>query len=530
MFQPSKYQQAAFDAVQNGAGDILISAVAGSGKTKTLEEIVKRLPTHLQSRTLMTAFNSHIKEELLERQKHGKIPAAVTIQTIHGLGYGTLMNAFRPNDKRNWVDKWKYRNLTQVAWESTEMVPADIDEKRLVTDATESLARLALLTITDASDPDALLDLARHFGVDLPPVKYHADMLAFVPRILRWGREGLASPDRHGLTYHPAERISFDEMVALPVYLNLHVRKFDLCLIDECQDFNRVQQELLLRARGTGRAIWVGDRRQAIYGFAGADAESFDRIGDKTSAERLPLSICYRCAKSIVRVAKQFVPEIEAAPDAPEGAVISVTEAALLELVAGHHKASPDVPFLIVCRVTAPLITAAFSLIRRGVPARVAGRDIGASLVRTLEEMAKMPDFEMEAFVDIAIAYRDLKFASFGSDEKSEAQRQSVQDRVDSVVAVYEALLTERGTRGVSCSDMKARITDLFSDEAGAITLSTVHKSKGLEAQKVGILKANLMPHPMAHQAWEYEQERNLAYVAVTRAKEELYLCGAMGF
>ena len=62
-----------------------------------------------------------------------------------------------------------------------------------------------------------------------------------------------------------------------------------------------------------------------------------------------------------------------------------------------------------------------------------------------------------------------------------------------------------------------------------AIVLSSIHKAKGLEAPRVGILSAHLLPHPMARQEWSYQQEVNLAYVAITRARRELYIAGNNG-
>lgn len=57
-----------------------------------------------------------------------------------------------------------------------------------------------------------------------------------------------------------------------------------------------------------------------------------------------------------------------------------------------------------------------------------------------------------------------------------------------------------------------------------AIKISTIHRAKGLENDRVFILEYNKLPVPR-EQAWETEQERNLHYVAVTRPKKELYLC-----
>lgn len=89
------------------------------------------------------------------------------------------------------------------------------------------------------------------------------------------------------------------------------------------------------------------------------------------------------------------------------------------------------------------------------------------------------------------------------------------------------------GCPDVDC--VRKKITSMFMDTTGdeprpTLTLSTVHKAKGREWERVFVLGANLwMPHPMARQAWDIEQERNLIYVSYTRAKQELVLASVEG-
>jgi ATP-dependent exoDNAse (exonuclease V) beta subunit len=77
-----------------------------------------------------------------------------------------------------------------------------------------------------------------------------------------------------------------------------------------------------------------------------------------------------------------------------------------------------------------------------------------------------------------------------------------------------------------SISELMARIDRLFSDNAKSnqIRLSSVHKAKGLEADRVWIACSDKVP-TWAKQSWEKEQEANLIYVARTRAKQQLALC-----
>ena len=48
---------------------------------------------------------------------------------------------------------------------------------------------------------------------------------------------------------------------------------------------------------------------------------------------------------------------------------------------------------------------------------------------------------------------------------------------------------------------------------------------KGLEADRVWVIKPEVIPHPKA-KGWQLEQEYNILYVAVTRAKRELVVVG----
>ncbi len=71
---------------------------------------------------------------------------------------------------------------------------------------------------------------------------------------------------------------------------------------------------------------------------------------------------------------------------------------------------------------------------------------------------------------------------------------------------------------------------DTVSDDADAVTLMTMHAAKGLEFPVVFIIgmEESLFPHSRAlYDASEMEEERRLCYVAMTRAREELYLCSA---
>ena len=92
-------------------------------------------------------------------------------------------------------------------------------------------------------------------------------------------------------------KMDFTDMIFLPIKFGVAVKQYDFVFIDECQDLNSCQRELMQKAikPNTGRFVAVGDPAQAIYGFAGADSDSFKKLCNIPNTIQLPLSVCYRC-------------------------------------------------------------------------------------------------------------------------------------------------------------------------------------------------------------------------------------------
>jgi superfamily I DNA/RNA helicase len=299
--------------------------------------------------------------------------------------------------------------------------------------------------------------------------------------------------------------IDFDDQLYMPVISGARFIQNDFLFVDEAQDVNQVQRAMLRRAlKPGGRLIAVGDPGQAIYGFRGADVDAIDNIKKEFDAIELPLSISYRCPQSVVREAQQFVSHIQAASSAPEGKVSHLGKYG--PEVFGSHDS-------IICRNTAPLIDLAYKLIRAHVPCKVKGRDIGQgliSLIRKLEpkSLSHLED-RLQSYAEREVA----KFIAKGQEERADA----LMDRV-TTIQVFMEMQPESGNVGTLIQSIES----MFSDSNGCLMLCTIHKAKGLEWQKVFILDPDRMPSKWARQAWQKQQETNLQYVAVTRAKSEL--------
>lgn len=483
-FRPSKYQQDIFEWFDRPDGSVMVSAVAGSGKTTTLVNGVQRLPMDRRAGSLFAAFNSAIVEEL-----KGRLNGYVTCQTLHSLGYSALRSAL---DSPNWeVDGKKYQRII-----GRPRVPVAGMDPYAFAAAVGKVWQFVQQTLTPL-DAESLDAMCLRYGIELPcNIEPIAELL---PEVDRRGREECAK----GF-------VSFTDMIWAPLVLNLPIKRHQLVAVDECQDLNAAQHLLLQRAmRDDGVLVGVGDPNQAIYAFAGAMNDSFERLREHFSANVKPLSICYRCPSSVIELAQEIVPEIESAPNAPVGVVDTIEEGQFEEMLEPGD--------MVLCRTNAPLLKLCFQLISRKVHARVRGRDIGAQLAALARSIGKdLVDFD--SFPMAVRSWRDAQILALSAKTDAEFAIQSAKDRAECLLTCFASF------QPTTCDALAQKIQSLFSDEHSPVILSTVHKAKGLENPRVFIIRPKLMPLIWkGQQPAQLRQEMNLKYVAITRAQQELY-------
>ncbi|MEW6210612.1 MAG: UvrD-helicase domain-containing protein, partial [Acidobacteriota bacterium] len=449
------------------------------------------------------AFNVHISKELNKR-----LDGAMECRTIHSIGRQTIADHLSKQIAVEKTGGAKYKAIIkplarglaedlfrELAKGSGEDAPTEHDVSSSLYDLT-SFCQATLTSPDDRAELQAMID---HFGIDLP---CSLDLLA--PMVRRILDEGIKQAEREKL-------ISFSDMIWLPHLLKLQPSQYDWLFVDECQDLNKAQLELVMkmRARG-GRMLFVGDPSQSIYGFSGADCESFWKIKERTGAVELPLSVCYRCPSSVIERAKEIVPAIEPCENAPAGKVAEINESALSKTIREGD--------LILCRLTAPLISQCLALIAQRIPARVKGTDIGKSLASLAQKVAEHKEFSFDRFAHFLELYVRRQIERLSRREGSEAQIEAILDKKECLLICLTAF-------DVQCVDeLCNEINTLFSEDRAGVTLSTVHKAKGLEEERVFIIKPEKLPLVWkGQQAWERAQEQNIKYVALTRAKSELY-------
>lgn len=488
----SPLQTAIFRDVAEGQGNTVICARAGSGKTTTIMEALRHVPRKYSSSILMIAFNKSIAIELAARA-----PKGVATMTLHSLGFRTVKAAM----PRVRLEQYKMHDVAREMW-------GDAKETRELRTCLVKVASLAKGYLADS--PEEVDEIMDKHGVLLPesidldsaaehgmlPVKIVGKNLV-VDRALF--TRGVVAAMQASLKV--TDCLDFDDMIWLPHVLRLQPRQYQRVFIDETQDLNEAQIELALKCLAPkGRICAVGDDRQAIYGFRGACEDAMDRVVRSLAAKVLPLSVTYRCAKAIVRTANMIVPDLTAAPNAEEGVVRTCKKDELLTQV--------DAGDFILSRTNAPLVGLCFSLLKAGRRANIQGRDVGARLAAVVTKAEKATDSEkIDAMLEWVAAWcasevKRLEARGRGSE--------GVVDTADCLYALSEGL--------TKTSEVRSAIDRLFADDddANRITLSSTHKAKGLERNRVFVLEGTY------RQNSGVVEEENLWYVAVTRAKREL--------
>lgn len=490
---PSAQQAGFYGWVQNGQGSCVLEAVAGAGKTTTLIEALALM----KGKIFFGAYNKKIAEEI--GAKAG-IRNGLEVSTMHAAG----MRAWRKvADKYFKVDADKCRNMfREISRGDMRIMNLESQIIRLVSYAKQA----AVGVVSDEKDTNVWQQLITHFDIECYDEQRNIDNTD----IIIWHAKALFKQSAETCR----KIIDFDDMIFAPLYFGVEFDKYDWVLIDEAQDTNASRRAMALRMVKpvTGRLVAVGDRHQAIYGFTGADADALDLIGDAVNAVRLPLTTTFRCPKSVVSFAQQWVNHINAHETAPEGIV---REAALETL---HQEVK--VGDAILCRFNAPLIKNVYALIKAGIPARVEGREIGAGL-KALANRWKVKS--IDALLTNLDKYLEREVTKYAEKENNKAI-EAVTDKVECLRVIIDRVIAKGTITQPPQLAVIAEIDAIFGgdEKAPVVLLSSIHKSKGREWRKVIWLQTG--PSPFAKQEWEIEQEKNLCYVGATRSKHELVL------
>lgn len=450
-------QQAAIEAVAKGES-FAMRAVAGSGKTTTAVAAIG----HVTAPGIALAFNKRNADELSTRIKAANPTSRVEGKTLNGLGH------------RVWSDHLSRRLIVNA-----DKTKALINAKglKLETEEWVALARMVSIAKARAITPGILnqpapdMDSWRNgfdeIDGDLDLFDRYAEVALTILQAsvkLAWKGE-----------------IDFDDQLYMPVVFNARFPSIPFVLVDEAQDLSPLQHEMVQRLRPT-QIVVVGDPNQAIYAFRGADSSSFESLISRFSLPERPLTMSFRCPKAVAAIAAEYVSDFSVPPTAPDGQVTNLYEIPLRGTL--------------LCRYNAPLLREAFRCLRQQRAVNYLGRDF-LSGIKALHAKHPTPTSLDQ--------WRKKKL----EESKTDGARKRAEDQYQSLMTLHDAATSQRTT-------VEAVIKQLLSQVStpSAVTLSTIHKAKGLEWKEVTFINYQ--------DEVDGGQERNINYVGVTRAQHTL--------
>lgn len=490
---PDKYQAAFIAAVTSSDSNLLADAKAGCGKSTTIEESIRQLA----GRTWCTvfAFNKAIATAMQERFDAGNVERA-RAQTFNAAGHRTLMQNMKG---KLTLEKFKSGRIMQ-----------DLGIRFENRFDAQTVERLVSIAKANAHVPGQVPwdSLSQHMGFAIGDPDLEAKIIAAAEAVFAqsydWAMQKFI--------------IDFDDQLYIPIMQRMPLPKSAYVFVDESQDVSPIQVEMIARM-ASERIICVGDERQAIYGFRGADAGAINSLTERFRLQALPLNICYRCSVAVIENVQRLVPELEAAPGAKAGSVGRMRE--LPPLKSFEHDA------MILCRMNGPLFGLACEFLRARVPFQFKGDGLAEVMnsyigrILKASEVAKRADPSIDSFLSMAKQWFKVEIGRY---EKRGAW--GMVDALQDFHSVFKVLGRLEFVQKLS--DLEDALSKIFAGQSGP-TLSSVHKAKGLEARVVYIFRPDLMPSKRAQPGWQMQQEMNLIYVAETRAMERLVYLDTQG-
>ncbi len=350
--------------------------------------------------------------------------------------------------------------------------------------------------------------------------------------------------------------------------------------VDEWQDTNKIQYNLAKQIVGKrGNITAVGDASQSIYSWRGADYKNIEYLmKDFPNIKVINLEQNYRSTQNILSAANFVItkntthPVLNLWTDKKHGEKLRIYRARsgldeasfvvseIEKLILRGHKLKD---FAVLYRTNAQSRVLEEALLHTGLPYTLVGgvrfysrkevKDV-LSYLRLLvnpkdavseRRLIKLGKRRYEKFVEFAkevdkveefttLDLMDNVINKTGYLEKYQTETEENLMRLENIkelrsvaaeftnindflenVALVEAEQSEKG------------VVSTQGDSEGKITLMTLHAAKGLEFSVIFIvgMEEGLFPHSRSmFDLGQLEEERRLAYVGMTRAKELLYL------
>lgn len=478
-YPPSSEQSVILEAMRSGDDNLHVEASPGSGKSTTLKWAMTK---DKSKRAAMLAFSKAIVTEI----EPGCAPH-VEVRTAHSFGYAALAGRFG----RLFVSDRKVQKIFKELYPLRDPDNLNGEKKGEAFSFMLDFIKLIDLMRANLADENNINDIARI------SMQYNLQFPDF-------GFVGEALPKMYEKMIESPNVVDFTDMMWLPIRLGLSIPEYEMVYVDERQDLNSLMIEYIFRM-ATGRIMTVGDKNQSIFGFGGADTKSTERLISKFGGVELPLNVCYRCGTDIVELARTVYDKILPYEKNHKGTV-ERREELDWDMEDGS---------MILSRRNALLIKPCFAFLKRGRKAIIKGKDIGAGLVRLVDSM------KAKTITGLLDKIEASKTKRIDALMKIKDVKQAMIERIEDECMC----ITEIAMGCQTVDEVKSKIDMIFDENTKGIVLSSIHRSKGLEANHVTIIDYNRVRICNERMTPEdHIQEKNLQFVAITRAKKILHL------
>lgn len=514
LFPPTEEQAAILSAAQSSTSSLMISALAGTGKTSTLVMLAPLLSTRS---VLALAFNRKNVDDLSK-----VLPPHFLVKSMNSLGHGAFSSAL---GRRITLDSSKISKL--VTAYSKSLGGLSDDEWSSLRN---TVTRARISGLVPGKFPQSRKSLLSDDSYGWESI-CDSLSLELTEELMLSAREVLCQSIDLALQ----GTIDYDDQIYMSTLFSGLYPRMHTIIVDESQDLSPLNH-MQIRKCNPQRIICVGDPRQAIYAFRGADSSSMEKIrGLKENWINLSLTLTFRCPKNVVERQWKHAPEFRAHETAPLGIVLDYQQEEHWTISVNHNPnaaaALPSCqPQAILCRNNAPLISLAFKLIKKRIGVNVLGRDFGKALKVLIKKVCGEDE-------SLDVVYCAEKLKEWHEKEVRLARANDKEEKVGRLHDQYESLVAIIESGEVkTLKDVLSWLIELFEEKDGQITLSTGHKAKGMEWHTVLHLDPWRIPSKWARLARDegdeipYQQEMNLKYVIETRAKHTLILANLETF
>lgn len=586
--EPSKEQINLINFILKDTRNATVNSVAGSGKSTTIELLAKIIDP--KKKVLIIAFNKEIQQNLEDKfpedkKKNSEKDKHVAVKTYHSFGFSILRNFFsdwrfsKGNDEYTIeaCKKWKNKFVSCIKPNKyEEYVHENIND--ISSHGEDKGFKGRTLKLIDYARYDCCMPSSKVDEKNIAPIKAVAekyeikcksDECETALKILEWGKNHFAD-------------IDFIDMEWLPLAKNIPAvySDYDFVFIDEAQDSSLIQQELFWKwamKRGT-RFIAFGDPRQTINAWCGADRDAFGHFAERKNTVQLNLSTSFRCPKAVARVVQPFNKDFSVAENNIEGEVNY--------LVSPNKIKNGD---LVLCRLTSPLVELYLQFLKEGKKPRIVGLEIMQNLRDIMAEKETYdPALDWGIPVEDSMTKEEFIKNLFKKSIFENLVNQKEKSGFtywklfsdEHVYRIYDAIISlELFAKDVkNVGELKAKLNEAFGPDVenddkmlieeknrikeelrkNTISLSTVHRTKGKEADNVFIICNSKLQWPLgkpkkkekksadietdlfdfdddidnaavqettespAEECKKQEEEDNVTYVAYTRALKTL--------